>query len=221
MAEPSCTGCWLGRALRRVTRVKPRLWEWRLPRLKRGPGGADQAFSSLYWGSTTVVARFSNYAFTLKRKLVPFVVGPLDLLATWYLYLCYFCSWSCVILLQYVSHYLFFFFFLNWGRVADAVTQMVKNLPAMQETQGPSLGREDLLEKGMATHSSILAWRVPWTDEPGEIQSVGFQRVRHDWVTNTFSFIVALWCCACFYCTAKCTSYTYTCIPSFLDLLPI
>jgi len=60
------------------------------------------------------------------------------------------------------------------------VTQMVKNLPAMQETQGPSLGREDLLEKGMATHSSILAWRVPWTEEPGEIPSVGFQRVRHD-----------------------------------------
>ena len=57
---------------------------------------------------------------------------------------------------------------------------MVKNLPAMQETQGPSLGREDLREKGMATHSSILAWRVPWTEEPGEIQSVGFQRVRHD-----------------------------------------
>ena len=61
---------------------------------------------------------------------------------------------------------------------------MVKNLPAMQETQGPSLGREDLLEKGMATHSSILAWRVPWTEEPGEIQSVGFQRVRHDLATQ-------------------------------------
>ena len=60
------------------------------------------------------------------------------------------------------------------------MTQMVKNLPAMQETQGRSLGRENLLEKGMVTHSSILAWRVPWTEEPGEIQSVGFQRVRHD-----------------------------------------
>ena len=47
------------------------------------------------------------------------------------------------------------------------VTQKVNNLPAMQETQVRSLGREDLLEKGMATHSSILAWRIPWTEEPG------------------------------------------------------
>ena len=197
MAEPSCTGCWLWRALRRVSRVKPRLWEWRLPRLKRGPGGADQAFSSLYWGSTTMVARFSNYAFTLKWKLVPFVVGPLDLLATWYLFVIFAVGHEWFYCNMYLIIF-FFFFFLNWGRVADAVTQMVKNLPAMQETQGRSLGRENLLEKGMVTHSSILAWRVPWTEEPGEIQSVGFQRVRHDWVTNTFSFMVALWCCACF-----------------------
>ena len=48
-----------------------------------------------------------------------------------------------------------------------------------------SLGQEDLLEKGMATHSSILAWRIPWTKEPGGLQSMGSQRVRHDWVTNT------------------------------------
>ena len=57
---------------------------------------------------------------------------------------------------------------------------MVKTLPAMQETWGRSLGQEDLLEKGMATHSSILAWRIPWTEKPGEPQSMGSQRVRHD-----------------------------------------
>ena len=57
---------------------------------------------------------------------------------------------------------------------------MVKNLPAMQETQLQSLGWEDPLEKGMATHSSILAWRTPWTEEPGELQSIGLQRVRQD-----------------------------------------
>ena len=60
---------------------------------------------------------------------------------------------------------------------------MVKNLPAMQklkETQVRSLGQEDPLEKCMATHSSILAWRIPWTDEPGGLQSMGSQRVRHD-----------------------------------------
>ena len=57
---------------------------------------------------------------------------------------------------------------------------MVKNLPEMQETWVQSLGREDPLEKGMVTHSSILAWRTPWTEEPGGLQSMGSQRVRHD-----------------------------------------
>ena len=52
---------------------------------------------------------------------------------------------------------------------ANLVAQMVKNLPAMQETQVQSLGWEDTLEKGMATHSSILAWRIPWTEEPGRL----------------------------------------------------
>ena len=58
--------------------------------------------------------------------------------------------------------------------------QTVKNLPAMQETRLPSLDHEDTPEKGMATHSRILAWRIPWTEEPDGLQSVGLQRVRHD-----------------------------------------
>ena len=57
---------------------------------------------------------------------------------------------------------------------------MVKNLPAMQETWVPSLGQEDPLEKEMATHSSILSWRIPWKEEPDRLQSMGSQRVRHD-----------------------------------------
>ena len=57
---------------------------------------------------------------------------------------------------------------------------MVKNMPAMQETQVGSLGWEDSLEKGMATHSSVLAWRIPWTGEPGGLQFMGSQRVGHD-----------------------------------------
>ena len=57
---------------------------------------------------------------------------------------------------------------------------MVKNHPAMQETRVLSLGGEDPLEKGMATHPSILAWRIPCTEEPGGLQSMGSQRVRHD-----------------------------------------
>ena len=64
--------------------------------------------------------------------------------------------------------------------MASLVTQTVKNLLAMPETRVPSLGWEDPLEKGMATHSSFLAWRISWTEEPGQLQSVGLQRVRHD-----------------------------------------
>jgi len=57
---------------------------------------------------------------------------------------------------------------------------MVKNLPATQETRVQSLGQEDPLEKGMAVYSSILAWRIPWTEDPGGLLSMGSQRVRHD-----------------------------------------
>ena len=67
---------------------------------------------------------------------------------------------------------------------ASQVAQWVKNMPAGQETQETrvrSLGRKDSLEKYMATHSSILAWRIPWTVEPGGLQSTGLQRVGHNW----------------------------------------
>ena len=60
------------------------------------------------------------------------------------------------------------------------VTETVKNLPVMWETPVRSLGQEDPLEKGMGTHSSILAWRIPWTEEPGGPRSMWSQRVRHD-----------------------------------------
>ena len=60
------------------------------------------------------------------------------------------------------------------------IAQMVKNLPAVQETRVRSLGGEDPLEKEMATHSCILAWKIPWTEEPGGLQSMGLQRAEHD-----------------------------------------
>ena len=62
---------------------------------------------------------------------------------------------------------------------------MVKNPPAMQETQVWSLGQDSSLKKGMATHSALLAWRIPWAEQPGGLHSIGSQRVRHDWATNT------------------------------------
>ena len=71
---------------------------------------------------------------------------------------------------------------------SSLVAWTVKNLPAMWKTWVWSLGREDPLEKGMATHSSILAWRIPWTEEPDGLQSMGLQRVGHNWATNTFTF---------------------------------
>ena len=76
------------------------------------------------------------------------------------------------------------------------VAQMVNNLPAMWETWVPSLGREDPLEKGMATQSNILAWRIPWTEEPTRLQSIGSPRVRQECAANTTTLL------HCYYASA-------------------
>ena len=95
---------------------------------------------------------------------------------------CLLSTWNVVIVIKnWILTFSFNYAFL--------VAQMVKNLPAMQETQVQFLGQEDPLEKGMATQSSILPWRIPWTEEPGGLQSTGSQRVRHDWATNTTTTI--------------------------------
>ena len=73
----------------------------------------------------------------------------------------------------------FFCALINMDK-ASLVAWMVKNLPAMQETQVQSLGQENPLEKEMTTHSSILAWEIPWTEEPGRLQSMELQRVGHN-----------------------------------------
>ena len=86
-----------------------------------------------------------------------------------YLYI-YIYTYSCIYIYIHIYTYI-------W---ASLVAQIVKNLPAMQETQVPSLGQEDPLEERMATHSSFLAWRIPWTEEPSGLQSMRSQRVRHD-----------------------------------------
>ena len=70
------------------------------------------------------------------------------------------------------------------------MAQTVKNLPAMQETQARSLDREDPLKENLATHSSVLAWRVPWTEEPGRLQALGLQRGGYDWATNTLYILL-------------------------------
>ena len=70
------------------------------------------------------------------------------------------------------------------------IAQMVKRLPTMQETWVQSLGWEDTLEKEMATHSSILAWKIPWMEEPGWLLSMGSQRVGHDWLSNFTTYLL-------------------------------
>ena len=69
---------------------------------------------------------------------------------------------------------------------------MVKNPPEVQETRVQSLGQEDPLEKGLATHSSMLAWRIPWTEEPGRMPVMGSQRAGHEWATSIFTFFFNL-----------------------------
>ena len=79
-------------------------------------------------------------------------------------------------------------FFTSWAtRKSSLVAQMVKSPPAMWETCVWSLDQEDPLEKGMASHSIILAWKILWTEEPGGLQSMGSQRVGPDWTTNTLT----------------------------------
>ena len=78
------------------------------------------------------------------------------------------------------SAFLVMLILLFFSSANVSVAQTVKRMPAMQETWVQSLGREDPLEKEMATHSSILAWKIPWIEEPGGLQSMGSQRVGHD-----------------------------------------
>ena len=87
-------------------------------------------------------------------------------------------------IIHLILHMISLHFLTSW---ASLVAQRVKRLPAMRETRLRSLGREDPLEKEMAPHSSILAWRIPWTEEPGGLQSTESQRVGHDWVTLTYT----------------------------------
>ena len=76
---------------------------------------------------------------------------------------------------------------------ASLVAQTVKHMSTMPETRVQSLGWEDLLEKEMVTHSNILAWKIPWTEEPDRLQSMGSQGVRHDWATSLSLYSYDMW----------------------------
>ena len=93
---------------------------------------------------------------------------------------------------MYIYIYIYIYIYTHTHR-ASLVAQRLKRLPGMQETQVQSLGQEAPLEKGMATHSSTLAWRIPWTEEPGRLQSMGLQRVGHDWATSLSYIYTPYW----------------------------
>ena len=112
--------------------------------------------------------------------------------------------------LYYPKIYIYLTIYLRTSLVA----RTVKNPPAMQETQVQSLGWEDPLENGMTSHSSILAWRIPWTEEPGKLQSMGLQRVRHDWATNTFTLTLNN-----YYFIVEWMSVSHLSWPIFMDFL--
>ena len=94
--------------------------------------------------------------------------------------------------------------------MCSLVAQMVKCLPTMRETQVRSLCWEDPLEKEMVTHSGILAWKIPWTDECGRLQSMGLQRVRHDWATSLCYIIL----CTVPRCISLIYSFIFCCLIS-------
>ena len=102
------------------------------------------------------------------------------------------------LLLEPLIHTLYYLFHFNFYRSEQVknnmliLTQIVKDLPAIRETWVRSLDQKDPLEKGMATHPNILAWRIPWAEEACRLQSMGSQRVGHDWVTNTANLYVCV-----------------------------
>ena len=101
-----------------------------------------------------------------------------------------FCVYVCVCVLIKRKRLLSWemWFYLVYTFQTSLVAQMVKCLSTMRKTQVQSLGREDPLEKEMAIHSSTTAWKIPWTEEPGRLQSMGSQRVGHDWATFLFLY---------------------------------
>ena len=134
-------------------------------------------------------ASISSLVFHVKglQSLIPkvylssknFMTSCIWLKAEQHIFKWFFLFKLCLLYKEIIQHLLL----ISYYR-ASLVAQMVKNLPAMWETWVRSLGWEDPPEEGMATHSSLLAWRIPWTQESGGLQSMGSPRVRHSWATK-------------------------------------
>ena len=125
-------------------------------------------------------ASFSLSSFTFIKRLFSSSLSALSVVSSAYLRLLKFLP--AILIPAYASSSPAFLMMYS----ASLVAQTVKCLPAMRETRVRFLGREDPLEKEMAIHSSTLAWKIPWTEEPGRLQSMGLQRVRHDRATSLY-----------------------------------
>ena len=132
------------------------------------------------FATPSIAARQASLSFTISLSLLKLIciesVMPFN-----HLILCH------PLLQNFFFTIIYFDIQLGPDLLDSLVAQTVKSLPAMQETWLRSLGWEDPLEKEIATHSSIIAWKIPWTEEPGGLQPTGSQRVRHDWVTSLWS----------------------------------
>ena len=131
----------------------------------------------------------THFHFIWLGSLMPFLCSGLPI---WLVCREKFTEYAFHIFLEFQINLIFFFwkgthFIFTLKQVkrwVSLVAQTVKSLPAVQETQVWSLAQEDPLEKKMSNHSSTLAWKIPWTEEPGRLQPMGSQRVRHDWAAS-------------------------------------
>ena len=138
-----------------------------------------EAWRATIHGVAKSRTRLSDWTELKEKPNASQLLPPLQLLI-------YFLSlWICLFWILHIKQYYMWPFATGFFHsLASLVAQMVKCLPTMRETQVRSLGREDPLEKAMAPLSSTLAWKIPWTEEPGRLQSTGLQRVGHNWATS-------------------------------------
>ena len=122
----------------------------------------------------------------LHLHIIWYFILPVSITSYWLISTCLLSLYKYLILYTYSN--ICVYMNINFIWYMSLVTQTVKHLPTVWETWVRSLGQEDPLEKEMATHSSTLAWKIPWTEERSMLQSMGSQRVRHDWVTSLYFF---------------------------------
>ena len=152
-----------------------------------------QHHSSILWCSTFFMVQLWHPYMTTGKTIALTKWTFVSKVHVWVLLLSPFCRWGGGDSEKFSFFFkkkLFIIYLFIFGHATriSLVAQTVGSLPAMRETWVRSLGQEDPLEEEMVTHSSILAWKIPWTEKPGRLQSMRSQRVGHDWVTSPSTF---------------------------------